>query len=256
MIGKHFSEEMIIGYLYHTLTDARREEMDVHLLACPHCRNVLAAHEAQQKQIDLALKQTIMNAPASAPVSFAAIAPQLRSGVRLSARWERLVNGFTVATAVSGLILALLSLFPLVQLFWAWDLHLAAVDPLPTIASVCFGLATVGQFERRPGISFSHLLASVLTLLLWLGTAVIGLQNILVLRDLFMWVVMVQGSTPQAALRMSPLAVLPAAILWVIVVIGGAEYHRRRIGQRESWRLLALTIVIQLLLLLLPRFLF
>ncbi|MCA9994403.1 MAG: zf-HC2 domain-containing protein [Anaerolineales bacterium] len=256
MIGKHFSEETIIGYLYHTLTDARREEMDAHLSVCSRCRDLLAAHEVQQKQIDQELKQAIKRAAPEAPVPFAAIAPQLRRGVLRSARWERLVNGLTVATAVSGLILALFSLFPLVQLFWVWELHLAAIDPLPTVASICFGVVMVGQFERRPGISFSYLSASVLTLLLWSGTAVIGLQNILVLRDLFMWFVVLQGNTPQAALQMSPLIVLPAAILWIIVVIGGAEYHWRRIGQRESWRLFALTIVIQLLLLLLPRFLF
>jgi hypothetical protein len=36
--------------------------------------------------------------------------------------------------------------------------------------------------------------------------------------------------------------VLLLAILFLVVVIATTEYHRKRIGQRESWRLFGWTI--------------
>lgn len=250
MIGKHFSAEMTVGYLYHTLTDAEREEMDAHLPHCPRCRALLSAHEAQQKRLEWELQQAFREVTLPGTMQFAAIAPQLQSRSSRVLRWERFLNGFTMATAVSGLLLAFLSLWQTIQPPFVWD------PPLSTAATVCFGLTTIGQFDRRMGVSLSQLVAILLALLLWLGTAVIGLQNILILRDLFIWGMVALGTTTQTALGLSSLSLLPASILWIAVVIGGAEYHRHRLGQPESWRLFALTIIAQLWLLLLPRFLF
>lgn len=39
-----------------------------------------------------------------------------------------------------------------------------------------------------------------------------------------------------------------AGVLWLIMVIGGMEYHFRHVGQRRSWRIFAWTLGIELLL--------
>lgn len=37
-------------------------------------------------------------------------------------------------------------------------------------------------------------------------------------------------------------------IVLLAIAVGGAEYHFRRVGQRQSWRVLALTIVAELVI--------
>ena len=47
-------------------------------------------------------------------------------------------------------------------------------------------------------------------------------------------------------------SVVVAALVWV--VIGGGEFHRRRVGQRSSWRLFGLTIAVEVVVLVLSLF--
>jgi hypothetical protein len=48
------------------------------------------------------------------------------------------------------------------------------------------------------------------------------------------------------------LAVMGAVLLYIGVVIGGADYHYRNIGQPGSWKLFSITLLGQLFILILP----
>jgi hypothetical protein len=51
------------------------------------------------------------------------------------------------------------------------------------------------------------------------------------------------------------LTTLLAGVIYIVLVIGGAEYHYKRIGHPNSWKVFTWTIIIQLFVLLLPFFL-
>jgi hypothetical protein len=86
---------------------------------------------------------------------------------------------------------------------------------------------------------------------LWVGTAVLGLGVIAAI---------IQDILPRlfASLALSPdlyqvaynaLALL-LALLWIVVVVGGGEYHRTRIGRPRSWQLFGWTLGVELAILL------
>jgi hypothetical protein len=92
----------------------------------------------------------------------------------------------------------------------------------------------------------------LVALILWLGSAFIGLLDLLVLRDLaIMAVIAVDGRNATAG-PIAILAVLLGALLYVGFIIGGAEYHFRNLGQPGSWKLFIFTLLTQLFILILP----
>ena len=245
---QHISGELLVGYVYRTLSDAERETINDHLVNCSTCRAQITYHETRQRQIDYNLRADIEVTSFPPEMAFKVIAPRLRRRP-LPRFWPQLVSVTPVATAVTGLALGLYGL-------WQALAPLPApttTSSLPMLACFCFVLTAVGQFDHKYNIQPRFLLSAVLAFMLWLGTAVIGLQNIVIIRNL----AIVGFTTIGSGVMTSALAifvVLVAALIYIFVVIGGAEYHYRRIGEAGSWKLFSLTILAELFILLLPYF--
>jgi membrane protease YdiL (CAAX protease family) len=84
--------------------------------------------------------------------------------------------------------------------------------------------------------------SAVLAGFLWLLTFGLGLEAINVLKNFFTLIFVGLGGREKTATAIATWLVLLLAILFLVFVIATTEYHRKRIGQRESWRLFGWTI--------------
>jgi hypothetical protein len=94
---------------------------------------------------------------------------------------------------------------------------------------------------------------------LWLTTVILGLLSVLASREMIMrtYLRFFPGEAWAASVGKGSLSFLniliafPLAIVFIVIVIGGFEYHHKRLGQPQSWRLLARTLAVELSILLL-----
>jgi anti-sigma factor RsiW len=247
-MSDHLNEEQLTGYVHYTLTDAERETLDAHLNACAQCRARLGEYEALQRRIRYSLASDMKAVSPPSGMSFAAVAPRLQR----PRWWERLrlpsgqfVPGATALAALVGLAVALVGLYQ--SLGWS-SAEAATIprNPLPVLACGCFAVTVMGNFSSRVW-PVRLLLIRTLAFLLWIGTAIVGLQVIVVVMDLLMWL-----ASLGLAAGVVILSVWPLCIVWIALVVGGGEYHYQRLGQRSSWRLFGWTITVELLILMLP----
>ena len=105
-MDRHLSEDQLVHYTYHTLTDAQQETMDVHVAACQDCRARLAGHQALQRRIHYSILEQRRQASAATQANFAAIAPRLRRA-RRSARFWAASRQFVYGAAALAVVLAL-----------------------------------------------------------------------------------------------------------------------------------------------------
>ena len=254
-MNSHLTDEELISNIHRTLTDAQREAMDRHLTTCPPCRARLADQKAMQQRIRNHLLADLRAVQPSPGMRLAAIASQVQGDKNAS--WLRLSRKlFPVAVALTALIGLLISLLELpgsiVRLY---------ASPQPTSASsisalacVFFAIAAVGNYRESRFIQLRSSLYNVLAFILWAGTAVVGFQVIVVMRDILFWIVAYVSLNAQTALVLSSWALIPLSLVWIAVVIGGGEYHYRRLGQRSSWQLFGWTILGELCILILSNF--
>jgi hypothetical protein len=96
--------------------------------------------------------------------------------------------------------------------------------------------------------------------LLWLVTAVVGLIEIYIVREMLLrlaariWGTQANRQAYGIAVSIGNGATFILAVLWIAVVIGGGEYHVKHLGKRKSWRLFARTIAVELAILILALF--
>ena len=100
----------------------------------------------------------------------------------------------------------------------------------------------------------NRVLSGALAFVLWAATAALGLFEIVVVREMLLRICACLGSDYLEALNLGNWAVFVLAILWLALVVGGAEYHYRRFGQRSSWKLFGWTIAVEVLILVLALF--
>ena len=107
------------------------------------------------------------------------------------------------------------------------------------------------QIERKP-------LDYVITYGLWLATSILAVWEISILRGAvgsFYARFLAPGSATGQntaywqATSLSQGAVVVMAIVAIAIIIGGFEYHHRRVGQRQSLKVLGWTLGSQLFLL-------
>ena len=102
--------------------------------------------------------------------------------------------------------------------------------------------------DVQPKTSLS---SSALAIVLWIISAVLGLQSIYYIKELFYLIyVSLGGGIPQAE-RFVPGLVFILALLFLIFIIATTEYHIKNVGRPESWRLFGWTIAVELSILLL-----
>jgi len=247
-MNQHLNEEQLVGYIHYALTDAERETMDEHLKGCVDCRARLDDDQALQRRIRYELSSEIKAATPPPSMTFVAVAPLLQR----RRWWEQLqlpsgqfLPDATALAALAGLVVALLGLFQ--SLGWSsGDATTISRNPLSILSCGCFGIAVMGNYSRRTWPT-RVVVSRALAFVLWIGTAIVGLQVIAILLDILMWL-----SLRGLPANLTILSIWPIGIAWIAVVVGGGEYHYRHMGQRSSWRLFGWTIGLELLILLSP----
>lgn len=251
MMTKHLTSNDLSGYINNALDDAHREIMDAHLLDCQTCRANLAEQELRQRQISNELSAALKSAYPSAQMNFAEISPILRTQRAGLNIWPRLTPAAPAALALIGLLFAVFGLW---QAFGVRAINSSAqpLGAFPTLACFFLMLASVGQFDRPPSIQPRFFFTWAAALILWLGSIFIGLLNLIVIRDLAIMAVVTLGGSPSDAAPIAIIAVMIGALFYIGIIIGGAEYHYRNIGQPGSWKLFTIIILGQLFLLIIP----
>jgi hypothetical protein len=87
---------------------------------------------------------------------------------------------------------------------------------------------------------------SILALILWLVTFVLGLEGIYTSKGIYTAIMFGLGQNIADVENSATFVVFLVAVGFMIFTIATAEYHRVRIGKPESWRLFAWTIAVEL----------
>jgi outer membrane protein assembly factor BamB len=86
-MNTHLDEKQLTSYVCSTLTDVRREGMDIHLVACQDCRARLAEHQALHRSARYSIMDRRREGGKSSQANFAEIAPRLRRSRRMAVFW-------------------------------------------------------------------------------------------------------------------------------------------------------------------------
>jgi hypothetical protein len=251
----HVSEEQLIGYVQRTMTDVQREVIDQHLTSCGPCRARLDEHQAFQRRIRQDLSADLRQMAPSSRMTFRPVAPLLVPNRlqhrRLRAAAPQIVRG---AAALGGLALAAVTLA--VGIRWAdmtWPdvpVDAATRTPLPALACLLFSIPVLANYREEGALLSSRLLTYGVTVVLWLGTALVGLYEIFVMRELLYHVyVLLGGRDPGVAAALGAWGVMLLALVWIGAFLGGGEYHYQHVGEAPSWRLFGWTIAVEVTIL-------
>ena len=100
--------------------------------------------------------------------------------------------------------------------------------------------------------STAKIVRSILAIVLWAGTAAGGFLLIPAVLDLvirsyarFWGDTNLYGRAYWGSVTLRNLLILPLASLYLVMVVGGAEYHSRHFNEMGSWRLFARTIAVE-----------
>ncbi|MCB9134095.1 MAG: zf-HC2 domain-containing protein [Anaerolineales bacterium] len=250
----HLSLDRLTGYLYQTLDDATRESMDAHLATCPICRAQLDEQKRLQRVIANELYGTLNQTRPSNQMMFSSIAAKIKPRSSISLYWERFASTTPIAFAVAGLVLALVGVIQ--QISVRGTVPVQEMGSYPTLACFFLMLVSVEQFDKALSIRPRFILMAGLAFILWLGSALIGVLNITVIQDLAIYATLQMGGRKTQVMPIAMFSILLAAILYIIVVVGGGEYHYRHIGQPNSWKVFSITLLAQLFILILPYLIF
>jgi len=92
---------------------------------------------------------------------------------------------------------------------------------------------------------------SILAILLWLVTFGLGLESIYIIKELYYLINVQLGGSVAQAENFVPVLVFLLAIGFLIFIIASTEYHIKRVGRPESWRLFGWTLAVEVSLLIL-----
>ena len=101
--------------------------------------------------------------------------------------------------------------------------------------------------ETKPG----KMLPGLLAIGLWLVVFGLGLQAIYDLMQIISLVRVALGGSLDAVQASTPVVVFLLALIMLIYVIWSTEFHIKRVGTPESWRLFGVTIAVELSIILL-----
>ena len=251
MKTKHVTADGLTAYIYRTLDDARREVIDAHLAKCPTCRDNLTKQEMRQRQVSNELGAILNFATPSQQMNFAGIASRLQNRQPRQSIWLDRMIFVPTTLALSGFVFALCGLWQAIDAR-AFTSPVQSLGAFPPLACFFLALASVEQFDHSVSIRPRRVITWALALSLWLGSAFIGLLDLIVLRDLAIMAVIAMDWGKATAGPIAIMAVLLGAMLYIGFIIGGAEYHYKNMGLPGSWKLFSITLLGQLFILILP----
>jgi len=91
-----------------------------------------------------------------------------------------------------------------------------------------------------------QILSTALAIVLWLLAFGLGLNAIYVLLQIFYLVYGALGGSLTQAERFAPVLVFALGLGFLIFIVATSEYHRKHAATRQSWRLFAWTIAIEI----------
>jgi hypothetical protein len=100
-----------------------------------------------------------------------------------------------------------------------------------------------------------QLAPSILAIVLWLVSFGLGLQAIYDLMQIISVIRVALGGSLANIQASAPIVVFFLALAMLIFIIWSTEYHLKRVGKPESWRLFGWTIAVELSIILLNYFL-
>ncbi len=104
------------------------------------------------------------------------------------------------------------------------------------------------------------ILLHLVVFILWLATVAFGVWSMLAIRTMVLRTT-IRFSPVYAQALADPLplvnilVMIPLGAFLIVIIIGGAEYHRTRIGQENSWRVFTYVLSFELGSILLALFL-
>jgi hypothetical protein len=87
--------------------------------------------------------------------------------------------------------------------------------------------------------------SAVIATVLWVVTAGLGLEAIYIGKELFYLIYLRLGGSIDPAERYALLLVFFLGLVYLVFIVSTTEYHRKRIGRPESWRLFGLTLAVE-----------
>ena len=97
--------------------------------------------------------------------------------------------------------------------------------------------------DEKPGAQ--QIGYAVLAIVLWLLTLGLGLNCIYLIKEIFYLIFSSLGGSMITAERIALGLVFILGLAFTVFVIGTAEYHRNHVGKRESWRLFAWSLAVE-----------
>jgi hypothetical protein len=91
--------------------------------------------------------------------------------------------------------------------------------------------------------------SAVLAIILWLITFGLGLQSIYIIKELYFLINGLLGGNIQQAESIALGLVFVLSVAFLVFIIASTEYHFKRVGRPESWRLFGWTLAVELSLL-------
>jgi hypothetical protein len=101
--------------------------------------------------------------------------------------------------------------------------------------------------ETKPG----KILPGLLAMVLWLVVFGLGLQSIYDLMQIISLIRVALGGNLDDIQASTPVVVFLLALGLLIYIIWSTEYHLKRVGKPESWRLFGWTIAVEVSIILL-----
>jgi hypothetical protein len=90
-----------------------------------------------------------------------------------------------------------------------------------------------------------QIVSTVIAIILWLIVFGLGLNAIYLLLQIFYLVYGSLGGGLARAERFAPVLVFILGLAFLVFIIATSEYHRKHIGTRQSWRLFAWSIAVE-----------
>jgi hypothetical protein len=99
--------------------------------------------------------------------------------------------------------------------------------------------------------------SGIVALALWLISSAIALAEIVYASEIAVDIYVRRGGTdPGQAIAIRQWTILAMALVCVAFIFGSGEYHRTHVGQKASWRLFAISFLVELVIYGLYRYLY
>jgi len=236
----HLTPQEINAYMHNTTTDADRESLDRHLALCQLCQTRLQAEQEFKGSLTEAIQRQVLTFEPKGSLDFEGISAEMHRHRKSYPDFQYGVSGIS---ALAGILLVILSIFQVGSQ--------AGGEVLPVFACACFTLPLYTVSSARQ-ISTRQLWIILVSVLLCVGIAMLGLYEIYLVQQLTYRVLYFFSADHSISAAFSGISLILAACGWVIAVIGNLDFQIKHRQDKNAWRMLRWTLLVESFILLLP----